>query len=244
MKTVILLFCLVTGLVTTSLSQTDYEGWRTLYIESGKNREALEKGMAAHNKKYHASGPYEAYVWEIIIGKHEGQYLLAMGPCTFTDLDTKPFGKEHDEDWQKNVMNYVEKESSYKFWKVNDKVSYQPENGLSGKVIWTSYDIKPFEGYRFKAMLEKVAEVYRTKKYNHSFMVYETQFDIGDGEDIVLEWQFDKWAWLDREEKFMKDYEEVHGEGTWRYFMEEYKDVVEDSYDEVAIFRKDLGGAE
>jgi hypothetical protein len=200
--------------------------------------------MAAHNKKYHASGPYQAHIWEITMGKHQGEYLYAMGPCTYTDLDSRPFGDDHDQDWNKIYMAYIDKECGSQFWKHNKEVSYNPEGAPAGKVIWTSYDIKPFEGYRFSGMLKKVVEVYKTKKYPHSFNVYDSQFDFDNGEDVVLEWQFEKWAFLDREETFKKDFEEVHGEGSWQQFMEEYRDVVEKSVDEVAIYRADLSGGQ
>ena len=39
--------------------------------------------------------------------------------------------------------------------------------------------------------------------------------------------------------KFSKQYEEVHGEGTWTQFMEEYKDVVEKATDEIAELNAD-----
>jgi hypothetical protein len=93
-------------------------------------------------------------------------------------------------------------------------------------------------------MLEKVVEVYNENNYEHSFSVYTSRFDSNDGEDVVLEWQFEKWAWFDREEKFRNDFEEVHGEGSWWKFMEDYRDCVESSFDELAVYMRDLSGGE
>jgi hypothetical protein len=88
-------------------------------------------------------------------------------------------------------------------------------------------------------MLEKVVAVYKAKNYPYGFYVYENQFDSGDGEDVVIEWEFDKWSFFDVDMKFSKQYEEVHGEGTWTQFMEEYKDVVEKATDEIAELNAD-----
>lgn len=239
---------LLTVFLSTALlvnSQTDYKMWETVYIKPKSGSiEDLKKGVADHNKKYHNSAPFMGHVWSVYSGPHEGEWLWVMGPCTFTDLDSRPEGKDHDQDWAENVEAYCETIHEVKYWKLNETVSYNPEAYPGDKVLWTTFDIKPFEGYRFKEMLEKVAEVYRQKKYAHSFSVYESQFDSGDGQDIVLEWQFDKWAFFDREDAFKKDFEEIHGEGSWIKFMEEYRDVVESSFDELAEYQKDLSGGE
>jgi hypothetical protein len=242
------LFTMVAILFATVFvsAQADYKMWETIYIVPKKgSEEDLKKGLAEHNKEFHKEDPYKAYVWEVISGKHEGQWLWVMGPLTFTDLDNAPAGEDkHDKDWNEKIDPYCEKIHEVKYWKLNEKVSYSPEDNPGDKVLWATIDIRPFEMYRFNAMLEKVAEVYKEKKYDHGFSVYTSAFDSGDGEDVVLEWQFGKWAWFDREEKFRKDYEEVHGEGTWWQFMEEYQDVVESSTDELAVLLKDLSGGE
>jgi hypothetical protein len=235
--------------VITSLmvsAQTDYKMWETIYIKPKKgSEEALKKGMAEHNKEYHNSGPYTAHVWSVISGPHEGQWLWVMGPCTFTDLDNAPAGDEaHDDDWDEKIAVHCEKIHEVKYWKLNEKVSYDPEEYPGDKVLWTTFDIKPFKMYKFNEMLEKVVEVYNEKKYEHGFSVYTSRFDSDDGEDVVLEWQFEKWAWFDREEKFRNDFEEVHGEGSWWKFMEDYRDCVESSFDELAVYMRDLSGGE
>ncbi len=43
---------------------------------------------------------------------------------------------------------------------------------------------------------------------------------------------FDKWADLDRENTLPADYEEVHGEGSWRLFLEEIEKIVLHSEEE------------
>lgn len=242
-KTILaLIFMMAGGLMV--YSQTDYKMWETIYMVPKKGEgEALKKGLAEHNKKYH-TGAYSAHIWNVFTGPHEGEMLWAMGPCTFTDLDARPEGDAHDKDWQETVEAHLEKSTDLKYWKLNEKLSYEPENAPMGKVIWTNFDIRPFEGYRFKEMLNKVVEVYKQKKYPYAMAVYESQFDSGDGVDIIVEWPFDKYSFFDREDTFKKDYEEVHGEGTWMQFMEEYKDVVEKSFDELAEYQKDLSSGE
>ncbi len=243
MKKTLTLLLTFLGIGLFTFAQTDYQMWETTYLtpKAGKT-EALKKAMADHNKKFHASGPYGAHVWSIETGKHEGDWLWVMGPCTFTDLDSRPDTKEHNDDWENNVMSNIDKASDVKYWKLIKDESYQPANAPSGKVLWTAFDIKPFEGYRFKEMMKKVVEVYTKKNYPYAIATYESQFDSGDGQDVTVEWEFDKYAWFDRDSNFSKDYEEVHGDGSWRHFLDEYKDVVIGSVDELAEFMPELSG--
>ena len=43
---------------------------------------------------------------------------------------------------------------------------------------------------------------------------------------------FDKWAEMDRDDTLAADYEEVHGEGSWRLFLEEIEEIVLHSEEE------------
>ena len=207
--------------------------------------DALKKGMADHNKKFHSIAPYHAEVWNVFVGPHEGRWLWGMGPCTFTDLDNEPAGQEaHDKDWMANVESHCVKVSEEEYWKLNDKYSYTPEGYNLGKAVWTFFDIKPFEMYRFHAILEKVAKVYREKKYPNPFNVFENQFDSNNGRDIMLEWGFNSWSYFDKDNSFKKDYEELNGEGSWNQLLNELRDIVNNSYDEVAEYMKNLSGGE
>ncbi len=243
MQKTIAIFAAFFGFAAFAFSQTDYTMFETIYLKPKVDKMAeLKKNLAEHNKEYHADGPYEAYVWAVFTGPHQGELVWAMGPCTFTDLDSRPDSDKHNDDWQNNVMPYLEGASDLEYWKVDDEASYEAEDAPTGKVKWTLYDIKPFEGYRFSEIVKKVAKVYKEKSYKHSFIVYNNQFDDENGHDVAIETPFAKWAFFDEEIKFARDYDEVHGEGSWRLLLEEYKDVVISSTDELAEFLPDLSG--
>lgn len=237
------LFVLATflGVAMMVFSQTDYKMWETIYLTPNREKmEELKEGLKKHNDKFHAEEPYKAHVWNILTGRHEGDLLWVMGPCTWTDLDSRPAGDAHDEDWDKNVTPYIKDAHDAQYWKMNEELSYEPEDAPMGKVIWTWYRIKPFEGYRFKEMLKKVKKVYEEKEYPNMFGVYFAEMSTPWRYDVVLEWMFDKYSFFDRESQFVKDYEEVHGDGSWRYFMREFEAVVENSWDELGEYSTEM----
>jgi hypothetical protein len=233
-------------LITFGFSQEKkYEMYEMMYMKPKNDKlKELNAAMANHNKKYHNTGPYAAHVWMAETGPHTGEWVWVMGPCTFTELDSRPETKEHTEDWMYNVMPYVDDVSEGEYWKKDDKLTYAPEGSFSGKEIWTVYDIKPYEGYRFTALCEKVLEVYKKKNYPDYFTVYRTQFTSGSGRDIAIGFGFKNYAFFDEEDTFWKDYEEIHGEGSKWKFTEEYREIVESSFEELSTLIPELSGPE
>jgi hypothetical protein len=236
---IIVMFCITS---VFAFGQDDYKMLELVYLKPlpGVDLEEAGKLMAEHNKKFHAESPYKASVWSNLTGSNVGTWTWVMYPATFSAYDSRPEGKAHDEDWDKVVGPYFEVVAN-EYWKVDSKLTYEPENSESSeKVVFTVYDIKPGDSYRFKAMLEKISEVYKQKKYTYNFTVYWNQFDNKNGRDVAIEVMFDKWSFLDEDHSLKADYEEVHGEGSWWKLIEEYRDVVVSADDELSVLLKGM----
>jgi len=242
-KSLILIVTLIAFVFTSFGQEEEYKMWELMYIKPKYDKlKEFGEAMAHHNKTYHNDGPYKVDMWMAMTGPHTGEWVWAMGPCTFTDLDNRPESKEHLEDWRDNVMPYIEEISEGEYWKLDEKVSYMPEGSFTGKEVWAMYDIKPFEGYRFTALLEKVVEVYKEKSYPNYFTVFRSEFNGGSGRDVAIGFGFKNWAFFDEEDKFWKDYEDVHGEGSKWKFFEEYREIVVSTFDEVSELVPELSG--
>lgn len=227
-----------------AFGQNDEKIYEIMYLKptAGKWSE-LTKGMGDHNKKYHASGPFKVTVWSNYTGSHVNDIAWVMGPFTYTDLDSRPESKDHDNDWEENIAPYIEV-TTQEYWSFDKDLSYKPENYNYGdKLVWTIFDLKPFEGYRFKEMCTKIIEVYKAKNYTYNFEVYWNDFDNKEGRDVAIEVDFEKWAFLDRDKTFKKDYEEVHGEGSFQHLLDEYRDIVISSEDELSELIPEMSGA-
>ena len=225
-----------------AFGQSDYKMLELAYLKPlpGADLEAASKAIAEHNKKYHAEDPFKASVWSNVTGSRVGTWVWVMYPGNFTQYDNRPAGQDHDKDWDKATSPYFELVAN-EYWKLDDKLSYEPEGFESGEmVVWTIFDVKPGDSYRFKAMLENIAEVYKQKKLDYNFSVYWNQFDNREGRDVAIEVSFDKWSFLDEDHSMKKNFEEVHGEGSWWKLIEEYRDVILSSEDELSVLMKEM----
>jgi len=222
-------------------SYTMFENTR-LVVKTDKYKE-FSKAMANHNKTYHAEGPNHANFWMVSVGENAGEFVWSMGPCTYSDLDSRPSGKDHMEDWTQKVMPNVKYIKETNYWKLDEEYSYNPDNKGASKLSIRIFDIEDFQGYRFKEVLKKVMKVYAEKNYDWTFGTYWSEFDVHADEDVAIVWGFEKWAWFDKDTKFMKDFEEIYGEGSWQNFIEELRGTVKGTKDEVWELIPELSGS-
>jgi hypothetical protein len=235
MKRITVFFMALLGFLTFTFAQESYTMYENTYllVKSDKYKEFYE-AMAEHNQKYHsANDPYHANVWMVSTGQYAGCFVWSMGPCTFSHLDARPNDKGHTEDWLHNVMPTIKSIKETGYWKRADELSYEPEGEPFTKLMITVYDLEPWQGYRFKEIVKKVAQVYKEKKYDHLFSIYFPQTDMPNERDAAIVWGYRNFADLDKDFKFKAAYEEVHGEGSWTKVMDEYKAVVANAVDEM-----------
>lgn len=230
---------------TFAQEEADYAMFENtrLVVKTDKYKE-FGKAMAHHNKTFHSAGPFHANIWNVSIGEKAGQMIWSMGPCTFAQHDDRPFGNEHMEDWLYHVMPTIKYIDGSNMWKMDKDHSYNPENTRSSKLSIRVYDLEDWQQYRFKELLAKVVKVYKEKNYDWTFATYWAEFDVKPDEDVAIVWGFDKWAWFDKDSKFMADFEEVHGKGSWFKFLEELRGTVKGSKDEVWEIVPELSGGE
>ena len=241
---------LLVGLIALTLSvmaQTDYQQWEVMNIKPKADKlDLFKKGVAAHNKKYHAADPYKVMVSSAITGPNSGQLTWVMGPATWTQLDNRPGKGEHDMDWEKNVVPYVESFGEISYWRADKDIQYRPANAnmasyTKGRLRF--FTILPGQSDRFADAIKKIAEVYKKKEYTASYSVY-WRYGASPGPHVAVSLDFDKWAYLDKPNAFVKDFEEVHGANSWDRFLDELALSVDrtKTFDELNETLVELGG--
>lgn len=239
------IFLIALSMACVTQAQTDYQQWEVMNITPKADKlDLFKKGLAAHNKKFHASGPYRASVISVITGPDSGSYTWIMGPCTWTDLDSRPVKGEHDADWDKNVTPYCESFGEISYWRLDKEVNYQAPNGNTfTKSRLRFYTVLPGQGERLTNLLKKVVEVYKKKQYAASYNVYRRQ-GASNGPGVAVGLDFAKWSYFDTAPNLMKDYEELYGANSWNRFLDEFALCIDrtKTYDELNEFVAELSG--
>lgn len=202
-----------------------------IHVKPGQEK-AFEAAVKAHNTQFHPEGGvYRGRLFYNLNGPNGGTYSWIMGPTTWTAMDNRPAEGSHDADWAK-VEAMVEKFESPTYWAFSNELSQEIENLSPPKRLIWMYDIKRGQSARWAELVGKVKKVYEAKRPTEPFWVVWNEFaDSGAGMDAAIIFAFDKWSWLDRESKFGDEFEEVHGEGTWHNFLNEFTDTVDGRVD-------------
>jgi hypothetical protein len=224
-------------------AQESYVMFETMYIDVKPDKaNEFEAAFRAHNRKYHSEGASRVGVHYIVNGPWAGQFSWIMGPLTFSDLDKRPSDPAHEEDWGK-VMPYVEKVSEVEYWRLDSKLDYRPEGSGFSKYHMRYFDVKPGKWEDFTKLLTSVVEVYKAKKYPNSMSVYWSQFNTGNGRDVVAVQGFNKYSEYDKEDTWVADFESVHGEGSWKKTMDALIQCTDGMTEELREVVPELGGS-
>lgn len=232
MKNYIIYFLACFLFYTTANSQENNEPkslYETLYLvpKPGMNKQ-FEAGVAAHNKKFHAPGKdNQAMLRRVEYGNKAGWYVWVMNG-SYASLDSRPVDDAHSKDWEEQVGQYVEEYGTTDLWSLNKEMSSGMDQFRNKKryETWAVY-LKPWEGYRFDDSMKKLQKAF-AKMSDRNMLVFESEVSRKGGPDVGLVWGYDKFADMENDSKLVDTYEEVHGKGSWRLFLEEWKDVVED----------------
>ncbi|MGV6845509.1 MAG: hypothetical protein ACWA42_05215 [Lutibacter sp.] len=187
---------------------------------------ALVKAVTEHNKKFHSTAPYQAQLDRIVTGPDTGWYVWVMAPTMFKSLDNRPSKGAHDEHWDKVVAPNIKKYGRTEYWRYNDKLSFNPDkNRPKLENIWIT-ELEDNTYYRFKALMKKIKKAFE-KKGDDNFLIYENQFNANDGREIAFVWGLKNWAEFDDDDGgIKKDYEEIHGKGSWEDALKEWRSIV------------------
>ena len=203
----------------------------------------FEAGIAAHNKKFHASGPYGARVYTILNGKNAGKYMLIMGPLPWSAMDGRPASKEHTDDNNKNINQYIESEVEVNYMKMHPDLSNFSKDFEINKISVFMIDIKRFKDMDFmEKVVNKVVKMYKEKMPYQIYGIYTNEMPNMDGMDFAWVDFFDNSSWMAKDDTFMQDFEEVHGTGSFQQFIKDVEETTDGDKGEIWSLRKDLSG--
>jgi hypothetical protein len=92
-------------------------------------------------------------------------------------------------------------------------------------------DLHPGEYYRFNAIMEKMTKTY--EEMGETMIILNNQVTPTGAPDVAMIWPFESFTEWDEDSKTVTTYEKLYGEGSWRLFLEEWRDVVNHIYSQV-----------
>lgn len=203
-------------------------------LKPGKDYEKLEKAMKAHNETFHKDGPYEANVMSIAHGPNAGHIVWNMGPVTYSQLDNRPSGDDHNKDWEK-VMGNIESVALNEFWRLDKELSVLKDK--SPKMLYVRFwNASNENGFLIDELLKKVSATHKAMDHEYSWAVWDNQFRQGsNGRHLATVSGMGSWAEMDEDYNFREKFEEIHGENSWTPFTRSMNIAFDDSWDEIWV---------
>ncbi len=231
------IYLTIVALAVTCLTAVHAQNvvYETIYLNpKTESLKELGEKMKTHNQKYHATPPYNASVWRVVTGERSGNMLWIMGPFTFSDLDSRPSDGGHDDDWSGSVLPLTHGMHNGYYWKLRPDNMYTPSEDYQGKIMRVrTLDIKPGKMDEYTDMMLLIMKVYNEKKPGHSIAVFNNVVR-DQNRDVAIVWQYENYAYMDKDLGFSKLYEEVHGDNSWNQFLEAMREIVESASDELS----------
>lgn len=165
-----------------------------------------------------------------------------MGPIPWAAFDKRPAQEGHDEDWNKNVLAYVEAEGEVNYWRFHpDRSNFSRDFDLKNLLVFI-VDVKRFRDMDFWNAVEKMQKVYTEKRSDQLYGIYTNEMANMQGNDFAWVEFFDSSAWLGQPDTLWKEYEEVHGEGSAMDFLKAIEGSTDGERHELWVYREDLSG--
>jgi len=210
----------ITSLSFSVAISQDYTMFMSIELDPapGKSLE-LEKGVKAHNAKYHTEGSSKGYLWAVMSGPRSGKYVWGQGPMTWGDMDI-PLSEAHSADWEKNVASHCSAVSNFTYMRRDDERSYNPENEVTAsKFLARIFNVTGNRGALLNALGE-IGKVCKAKKYDQARRVYNSVFNQANNQEVVLIYPFESFTQFETStglpRGFQQDFEEINGFGSWQ----------------------------
>ena len=226
-----------------------YEMWESIVLTPDNTKlKLLGDALRKHNQLHHKQAPYKAYVYNIVTGPNVGKLVWEMGPVTFSQLDKRPSGGTHDDDWRDQVLPYVKNMANGEYWRKDDKLSntgMMSTEGVSHPLLFVRYlEVADNQGHNINRLLKQISETVKAMEGENPWGVYHNEFRQGSkiGRHIATVGFYKNWTEFDKENDFRKVFEKLHGENSWDAFDKSMSDTFSNSWDEIWEYNAKLSG--
>lgn len=232
---------LVISLLIISGGMTqDYTMFMTIELDPAPGKAlALEKGVKAHNDKFHKEGENKAYLWSVLSGPRSGKYVWGQGPMRWESMD-EGLTEEHAADWERNVATHCSHVGNFTYNLRDDERSYNPENQVTAPMVVAKvFTVTGNRGALLDAIGE-IGKVFKAKGYSQARRVYHSVFNLENNQEVFLIYPFESFKFFETStglpRGFRRDFEEINGLGSWRRLVTDPIDANSNGYyDEIRV---------
>jgi hypothetical protein len=199
----------------------------------------FEKALANHAQKYH-TGTWKWRVFSIESGPDAGGFHVVEGPTTWDEVDKRgDLGKEHMEDWNKNVMSLASDRGTSSYSVFREDLSTIQQTDYTDKIAINHVFPKMGRAPAVEAILKNLKKVWEAG--NQTIAVYESSSSGEPQFAIVTRY---KNGLKERERNFRpamsERYTAVYGAGSYEKYLGEIAANTDRSWSELLFYRADL----
>lgn len=199
----------------------------------------FEKALATHAQKYH-TGDVKWRVFAIQSGQDFGGYHITEGPTSWEGEDARgDLGKEHTNDWNKNVAVYLTDRSSGGYSVYVDSLSTIALGDYSDKIQISHWYPKLGWNIKTAALIKSLQAAWKAE--GSTVAVYAAN---GSGPSQFLLVARYKQGLKEKvngyRRPFMGIYEATNGAGSYEAYLNNLRLYVNDIWSELLFYRADL----
>jgi hypothetical protein len=184
------------------------------------------------------------HTWQIINGKHFGQYIIRTGNHTWADFDEHAaFDQQDAADFLENVAGYVTEVSSNIVVAAPDITRWPDDYGMPAMVDVTVFQVNDEYGRAFYDTMEKIHKAIVEKDVPWTYAwSWVASGGEGPGQTWVLVFPFKSWAdyGASFEPAFWKMIEEVYGDFETDMIRKMMAKAIDHQENFMAAYRADL----
>ena len=241
--TLAIFFCLVLAALP-ALAQDEEPGtlWQEFFVTAKPGHEQqFEAGYKAHAEWHRANDSWTWHTWQVVNGKHLGQYIARTGGHHWADFDGRENMNEADgKHFNEYVLPHVQSTSSRI---VQDMltISKWPEGDMPPLVNVITFHVKYGADQEFVHAISQISEAIEKSNWPTTGYAWLTVVNGGRTPTYILALPHSSWADMAEPEKSIwAMLEEVYGKEGAGKIMGTFSKTVESETSFIVTFREDL----
>lgn len=212
------------------------------FITAKPGHEAqFEAGYKAHTEWHRANDPWTWHTWEVVNGKHLGQFIARTVEHHWADFDGREKMNEADgKHFTQYVLPHVQSTSS-RIVNGMPKISRWPEGGVPPLVSVITFHVKYGADQEFVHAITQISEAIEKSNWPTTGYAWLTVVNGGRTPTYILALPYNSWADMkDPEKSLVAMLAEVYGDEGAGKIMGTFGKTVEYETSFIVAFRKDL----